>query len=83
MDNKEVLLKLERSSRDRDFFLLNQENLVKSYGFLEHILSNYIDICCTKFKTFTANQTSYIYGSIITLAVAFVVAKDRYFKKLF
>lgn len=78
--NSELLTKLERASRDRDFFILNKDAIEKSYVFLEEILSKYVDICCMKFKSFCVNKTSYIYGSIVTLALAFVESNELHFK---
>lgn len=78
MEN-ELLLKLERASRDRDFFILNKERIYNSYAYLDTLVSNYIDICCHIFKTFKVNKTSYIYGSIATLALGIVVSKEKFF----
>ena len=78
MENN-ILLKLERASRDRDFFILNKDNIAKSYEYFEEVLSKYIDICCLKFKTFVVNKTSYIYGSILTISLAFSLCADKYF----
>ena len=79
MEN-DTLLKLERTSRDRDFFLLNKDKIVESYEHFQNILSKYIDLCCLKFKTFAVNKTSYIYGSIVTLALAFSLCANNNFK---
>ena len=73
MDNN-LLLKIERASRDRDFFILNKDNILKVYNFIDANLASYIDVCCNKFKTFSVNKTSYLYGSIITIAVSVVIA---------
>ena len=78
--NQELLTKLEKASRDRDFFILNKDAIEKSYLYIEDILNKYIDICCMKFKSFSVNKTSYIYGSIVTLAVAFVLSNEIHFK---
>lgn len=77
--NNELLLKLEWTSRDRDFFLLNKNSIYDSYVYLDTLVSSYIDICCHIFKTFKVNKTSYIYGSIATLAIGIVLAKEKYF----
>lgn len=77
--NQELSLKLERASRDRDFFILNKDAIEKSYYFLDDILSKYIDICCMKFKSFSVNKTSYIYGSLVTLAAAIVLSNEMHF----
>lgn len=78
--NTELLTKIERASRDRDFFILNKDAIEKSYSYLDGILAKYVDICCMKFKSFSANKTSYIYGSIVTLAAAFVASSELHFK---
>lgn len=78
MDN-ELLNKIERNSIDRDFFILNKNRILESYKFLDQVLARYIDVCCMKFKSFAVNKTSYIYGSIMTLAVAFVISKEKHF----
>ena len=77
--NQDLMLKIERASRDRDFFILNKDAIEKSYCFLEDILSKYIDICCMKFKSFSVNKTSYIYGSIVTLGAAMVLSNEIHF----
>lgn len=77
--NNELLLKLERVSRDRDFFILNKNRVYDSHIYLDNLLSSYIDVCCHVFKTFKVNKTSYIYGSIATLALGIVVSKDKFF----
>ena len=78
--NQELLTKLEKASRDRDFFILNKDAIEKSCLYLEDILSKYIDICCMKFKTFSVNKTAFIYGSIVTLGAAFVLSNEIHFK---
>lgn len=78
--NTELILKLEKASRDRDFFIFNKDAIEKSYLYIEDILTKYIDICYMKFKSFSVNKTSYIYGSIVTLGAAFVASNEIHFK---
>lgn len=80
MTNDDLLLKLEKSSRDKSFFLINKSRLFHTYRYLDTILSNYIDICCHAFKTFKVNKTAYVYGSIVTLAAGILFAKERFFE---
>lgn len=77
--NNNSVLKLERACRDRDFYILNKDRIIKSYEYLEALLSSYIDICCHIFKTFKVNKTSYVYGSVATLAVGIVLCKEKFF----
>lgn len=83
MTNDDLLLKLEKSSKDKTFFSVNQNRLFHTYRYLDTILSNYIDICCHTFKTFKVNKTSYVYGSIVTLAAGIVLAKEKFFPRGF
>lgn len=78
--NNELMIKLERACRDRDFFILNKNRIADAYMYLEDVLANYIDVCCNKFKSFTVNKTSYIYGSILTLGLAITLSKDKFFQ---
>ena len=78
--NNELMIKLERACRDRDFFILNKERIRNAYMYLEDVLANYIDICCNKFKSFKVNKTSYIYGSILTLGLAMTLSKEKFFQ---
>lgn len=75
----ELIEKLERASRDRDYFILNRNRIRDSYVYLDNLLSQYIDICCHTFKTFKVNKTSYVYGSIATIAVGIVLSKEKLF----
>ena len=79
MDN-ELLLKLERVSRDRDFFILNKDAIFKAFDYVDNLLSKFIDVCCMKFKTFKVNKVSYSYGSVLTVATGFLVANELYFR---
>ena len=77
--NNELIIKIERASSDRDFFLLNKESIINAFEFIQNIYSKYVDICCMKFTSFSPTQTSYAYGSVITLAASFIVAKNKFF----
>lgn len=77
--NSDLIVKIERAASDRDFFLLNKESIISAFEYVQNIYSKYVDICCMKFTSFSPTQTSYAYGSVITLAASFIVAKNKFF----